>query len=180
MPDSDSDSPESSSYPWMRSILLLLLYGAAMVFLWNFPEAGGREFFRTLMHGFVYVLAGLVILGITVLLIAALVPSQDKKKDEEKEEKDSQAAAYQGKRRGKAAVSAGRVLTVPALLDPSQADQVWEIVESEAEEQRTGCPVTVDESSGTIAIAETNELEARLLLRGIRERMRQAGLIVHR
>jgi aconitase B len=117
---------------------------------------------------------------VTVLLIAALVPSNDKKKEEEKEEKELQTGAYQGKRRGKAAVTSGRVLTVPALLDPSKADQVWEIVESEAEDQHSGCPVTIDEASGTIAIAETNELEARLLLRGIRERMRHAGLIVHR
>jgi hypothetical protein len=48
--------------------MILVLYGALLVFLWHFPIPAVETFFRNLMRGFLYILAGLVLVLITVLV----------------------------------------------------------------------------------------------------------------
>ena len=61
------EEQERHGYPWAKALMILVLYGALLVFLWHFPIPVAETFFRNLMRGFLYILAGLVLILITVL-----------------------------------------------------------------------------------------------------------------
>jgi hypothetical protein len=56
-------------YPWLRALMMVVLYGALMIFLWHFPTEGGRAFFQDLFRAFLYIGVGLVLVGITALFL---------------------------------------------------------------------------------------------------------------
>jgi len=49
--------------------MIIVLYGALLIFLWHFPIPAVATFFRNLMRGFLYIFAGLGLVLITFLVL---------------------------------------------------------------------------------------------------------------
>ena len=64
--EKSSTEQKTYRYPWARALMIVVLYGALLVFLWHFPTPGGRTFFQSLFKGFLYVIAGLALVAVTV------------------------------------------------------------------------------------------------------------------
>ena len=102
---------ETYHYPWARNLFLVVLYVGILVFLWHFPLEGTRAFFRELMGGFLYLFAGLILLGVTALLIFSLLPAAPAEADagfDFEALEDEEAFALEG-----------LTLGVPAVRDPA-------------------------------------------------------------
>ncbi|MFP4394723.1 MAG: hypothetical protein ACLFTI_05600 [Anaerolineales bacterium] len=62
-----SERQERRGYPWAKALMVVVLYGALLFFLWHFPIPAAATFFRNLMRGFLYIFAGLALVLITIL-----------------------------------------------------------------------------------------------------------------
>ncbi len=62
-----SDRRDGRGYPWAKALMIIVLYGALLVFLWHFPIPAVETFFRNVMRGFLYIFAGLVLILLTIL-----------------------------------------------------------------------------------------------------------------
>lgn len=162
------------AYPWARSLFLVVLYIAALIILWFFPVEPVRLFFRALIHGFLYLLAGLALIIITFLLIVAIIPAPPEAAPKDKEENEPEWNEDESR------VLVGHSLVVPALLNPGQAKQVWETVELAAEKSPAVGIVILDEVHGVITVTAEKERDATRLLRDIREALHTEHLTVHR
>ena len=60
---------QRARYPWSRALMMVVIYGALMIFLWHFPTSGGRTFFQGIFRAFLHIGAGLVLVGITALFL---------------------------------------------------------------------------------------------------------------
>ncbi|NBD35449.1 MAG: hypothetical protein GVY30_05570 [Chloroflexi bacterium] len=61
------EEQERHGYPWAKALMIIVLYGALLVFLWHFPIPAVETFFRNVMRGFLYIFAGLGLVLITIL-----------------------------------------------------------------------------------------------------------------
>ena len=175
----ETESPNSYEedtyhYPWARSLMLVVLYVALMVFLWHFPTTGGRAFFRGLFRGLLTVVAGLAVVGVTLLLIllvlpAPRIPEDDDMYDEDEAEYDfapldSVIPAYS--------------ILVPALKKPETEPFVWDLLG--ALEQELVGMMLADTATGIVTVTEVDAETAAYNVEEIRARLKQAGITTRR
>lgn len=161
-------------YPWARSLFLVVLYIAVLIILWFFPVELVRLFFRTLINGFLYILAGLALIIITFLLIVAIIPAPPKAAPEDEEENEQEWGEDES------CVMVGHSLVVPALLNQGQAEQVRETVELAAKKSPAVGAVILDEAHGVITVTAAEEQTATRLLRDIQEALHAEHLTVRK
>lgn len=164
---------ETYRYPWLRNLFLLVLYVAFLIFLWHFPLEGVQLFFRDLMHGFLYLIAGLVLAGVTVLLFLLFVPPIPEYEDTYDEEDD--AFLDEGM-----VVLSGYSLGIPQLRDLSQADAIWEALRDFEESTADESVLIVDEQAGTVMLSAENIWAADELLHELSRHLVDAGIKVKR
>jgi hypothetical protein len=165
---------ESYRYPWARSLFLVVLYAALIVFLWFFPLPALQSFFQRLLMGFLYAGAALVIVIITFVTFTAVLPPISMPEDtvDEVWEEDNGAGPD---------VLSGYAIAVPALMDPGKAEVVWQIIDEVAMDTTTFATITVDEGTGIISVTdEVFESNVGDLVHDIRMRLRDARLNVRK
>jgi len=162
-------------YPWARALMLVVLYGALLVFLWHFPTSGGRAFFQSLFKGFLYVIAGLALIAVTAIffLFFPLPPVSDKQMgdlvdDAYDEDVDDLIGA----------VLPARSLMVPAFKSSKVAPRIWEILFAFQHEYGGDFDILADAYTGVIAVVEEEEEEAEYVLDEIRSRLKAADIAV--
>lgn len=162
-------------YPWARALMIIVLYGALLVFLWHFPTPGGRAFFQALFKGFLYVLAGLALIAVTAVffLFFPIPPAQ-----EQKNELHHDAYANDDEDDYLGSVFSMRSLMVPTFKNPDVEPRVWDTLFSIEREGELGCDVFADANTGVIAVSEEDEEEAAYTLSEIRSRLKAAGIAV--
>ena len=159
-------------YPWLRTVMIIVVYGALMVFLWHFPSTGGRTFFRTLFRGLLYVFAGVGVVGVTLLLLLFVLPSvslppEEDGDDEDEDYVDAEDIFIE-------TVFPARAIVVPAFRNPETEPRVWETL-YELEEELGGV-ILADAYSGVVAVTEGGADDETYNIRVIRERLRRAGI----
>jgi hypothetical protein len=162
-------------YPWARALMIVVLYGALLVFLWHFPTPGGRAFFQALFKGFLYVLAGLALIGVTVIffLFFPIPPAP------EKQTGDLVGDAYdEDDDDFHSAVVPVRSLMVPAFKSPEVEPRVWEILYTLQRDYEFDYDILADPSTGIVAVVDEDEEEAAYILDGIRSNLKTAGIAV--
>ncbi|MGC9399625.1 MAG: hypothetical protein ACP5HM_10880 [Anaerolineae bacterium] len=165
-------------YPWLRNLFLLVVYVALIIFLWNFPGEGVKVFFRNLLGGILYLLAGLVLVGLTLLLLIALLPAVPK--SWVPEEEDDEEPVHEMLPEENVIVLTGRTLGVPKLRDPQYVRAVWDIL-AEVEASIDGeCLVVVDDRVGTLSVSAENPRVLDDFVRDLSGRLQKEGLYVRR
>lgn len=164
-------------YPWARALMIVVLYGALLVFLWHFPTPGGRAFFQALFKGFLYVFAGLALIGITVIffLFFPIPPVPEKLKHELLNDTAADEAGgdddwYPG------SVYTARALIAPTFKNPDVEPRVWDVLYAIEREDAFGCDIYADPDTGVIAISDDDDDEAAYVLNSIRSRLKAAGI----
>ncbi|MEJ5308628.1 MAG: hypothetical protein WHX52_02565 [Anaerolineae bacterium] len=161
-------------YPWARALMIVVLYGAMLVFLWHFPTPGGRAFFQTLFRGFLYILAGLALIGVTIVffLFFPIPPVPEKMKKELLDEApvDDDQDNFDGE------VLPARALMVPAFKSPEVEPRVWETLYAFERDYQLEGDILADAYTGIIAVTEDDEEETEYILDEIRSRLKAAGI----
>ena len=169
-----STEQKAYRYPWARALMIVVLYGALLVFLWHFPTPGGRAFFQTLFKGFLYVLAGLALVGVTVIffLFFPIPPVPEKMKNELLDDAslDDDQDDFAGE------VLPARSLMVPAFKSPEIEPRVWETLYAFERDYQLDGDILADAYTGIIAVTEDDEEEAEYILNEIRSRLKTAGI----
>jgi hypothetical protein len=171
-----STETKAYRYPWARALMIVVLYGALLVFLWHFPTPGGRTFFQALFKGFLYVIAGLALVGVTVVffLFFPIPPVPEKLKDGlvDDADADEDDDDYTG------AVLPARSLMVPAFKSPEVEPRIWEVLYAFQREYEFDFDILADAYTGIIAVVEEDEKEAEYILNEIRSQLKAAGIAV--
>ncbi|HOU14240.1 MAG TPA: hypothetical protein PKZ84_14115 [Anaerolineae bacterium] len=167
---------KSYHYPWARALMIVVLYGALLIFLWHFPTPGGRAFFQALFRGFLYIFAGLALVLVTIIFFMFFpLPPQQRKPDEEfvtdDEDDDTDEAGWGG-------VFTARSLLVPAFKNPEVESRVWDILYDLEGELNPNCVIAADARSGIITITDGDVGETDYVLEEIRSHLRRAGIAV--
>lgn len=169
----EEETVEPYRYPWARSLFLVVLYAAFLVFLWFFPVQNLRSFFQRLLIGFVYAGAALVVVIITFFTFTAVLPPIPAPEEDADEVWDGAEAGPD--------VLSGYAMAVPALMDPYKAERVWQIIDEIALDTTTFATITVDERTGIITVTdEVFEQDVEHLVHDIRARLREAHLSVRK
>lgn len=163
-------------YPWARALMLVVLYGALLIFLWHFPTPGGRAFFQALFKGFLYVIAGLALIGVTAIffLFFPLPPVPEKLKDDLVDD----AYADENDDDFVGAVVPVRSLMVTAFKSPEVEPRIWEILYTLQRDYQFDYDILADPSTGIVAVVDEDEEEAEYILDEIRSRLKAAGIAV--
>jgi hypothetical protein len=168
----DVDVSERKSYPWARSLLIIVLYISLLIFLWHFPAAGVQRFFRNLMTGFGYLLAGLALVGLTLLalmLIPAPLSIQSYEDMSEGDEDDWAPFTLPG-----------RVMMIPALKNASKAPEIIDLIyDFAADHEITSTLLVTDVVHGALSVAADEDEDIAWILNGIKARLREADIRVH-
>lgn len=153
--------------------MIVVLYGALLVFLWHFPTPGGRAFFQTLFRGFLYVFAGLALVAVTVIffLFFPLPPVPEKQQDDLVDD-----AYAEDDDEFTGAVLSARSLMVPSFKSPQFESQVWETLYAFEQEYQPATDILADPNTGIIAVDDDDEEEATYILDEIRARLKAAGI----
>jgi hypothetical protein len=160
-------------YPWARALMIVVLYGALLVFLWHFPTSGGRAFFQTLFRGLLYVLAGLGLVGVTAIFFLffpippAPLPRMVETYNEDEDDDDFQAA-----------VVPVRSLMVPAFKTAAAESRIWEILYTLNRDYEFDYDIMADSSTGVISVVDEDEEAATFILDEIRATLKAAGIAV--
>jgi len=172
--EEDYNNEETYRYPWARSLFLVVLYVAFLIFLWHFPLEGPREFFQTLLQGFLYILVGLglTLISLTLLMFvlpppplgAEDMPDEDMFLDDVPEDEWVHLLTH------------GRALFAPGLRQTERTQAVWDVLDEIISEIDPICCITLDSESEIIAITGEDSEEAQLLFEEIRRRLRGIGL----
>lgn len=173
--EKSSTETKAYRYPWARALMIVVLYGALLVFLWHFPTPGGRAFFQTLFKGFLYVIAGLGVVAVTAIffLFFPLPPVPEKHLD------DLVDDAYDEEDSGfHAAIVPVRSLMVPAFKTSAAESRVWEILYTLQRDYEFDYDIMADPSTGVIAVVDEDEEEAEYILDEIRANLKAAGIAV--
>lgn len=172
--EKSSTEQKTYRYPWARALMIVVLYGALLVFLWHFPTPGGRAFFQALFKGFLYVLAGLALIGVTIVffLFFPIPPVPEKLKDDLMD--DAYTAEDDDTFTG--AVLSARSLMVPAFKSPQFESHVWETLYAFEHEYQPEIDILADSHTGIIAVNDDDEEEARYILNELRSRLKAAGI----
>ena len=172
--EKSSTEQKSYRYPWARALMIVVLYGALLVFLGHFPTPGGRAFFQALFKGFLYVIAGLGLIGVTVVffLFFPIPPAPEKMKNGLLDDAypDDNLDDFAG------AVLQARSLMVPTFKSPEVEPRVWETLYAFEREYQPDCEILADPYTGVIAITEDDEEETAYILNEIRSRLKAAGI----
>ncbi len=168
---------KSSHYPWARALMMVVLYGALLVFLWHFPTPGGRIFFQNLFRGFLYVLAGLALVIVTIVFLLFLplpLPKtlSDEGKGDEEEEESYETDDVMGE------VFSARSLSVPSFKNVGVESKVWDILYDLQDDLEPKCLIVADPAAGIIAVTDDDDIEAERILRALRLRLKNAGIAV--
>ncbi|HOT90027.1 MAG TPA: hypothetical protein PLJ78_01590 [Anaerolineae bacterium] len=156
--------------------MIIVLYGALLVFLWHFPTPGGRAFFQSLFRGFLYILAGLALVIVTFIffLFFPLPPQRasadqnvDTEEDEDFDEEEGEGGIY-----------SARTLLVPSFKNADVEARVWDILYDLEGELNPDCIIAADARSGIIMVTDDDEEEADYILHEIRTRLKKAGIAV--
>ena len=160
-------------YPWARALMIIVLYGALLIFLWHFPTPGGRAFFQAIFRGFLYIFAGLALVVVTVVffLFFPLPPGRVQADKDTFSEDDEDDDAFGG-------VFAARSLLVPSFKNPTIEPQVWDILYDVQQELDVDFTVVADAQAGMVAVMDEVEEETDYILNEIRSRLRSAGIAV--
>lgn len=168
-----NDPDVSPRYPWARALLVVVLYGALLVFLWHFPTEGGRTFFQSLFKGFLYVLAALALVGITLLffiflpLPARLFKSIDTEADDAEADQEGEDVAV---------VNSGRAFMIPGLKAAENEAAVWEMLYAIEEDFKPAAAICLDAQSGVLTVTDDDPEEADFVIEEIRVRLRDLKL----
>ena len=173
------ETAENEHYPWARALMIIVLYGALLIFLWYFPTEGGREFFQKLFNGFLYGLAALVLIAVTVVVFLSFpIPSflriEVETLEEPLEEDEDATVAPEFFR----TVFPGRVVMVPALREPEREAEVWSVLYEVKDEFEPVSSVLVDAKSGIIGVLDEEPGEAGFLMAEIQQRLVAADIAV--
>ncbi len=160
-------------YPWLRNLFLLVLYVALLIFLWHFPLEGARLFFRVLMRGFLYLIAGLILAGGSVLLFLLFAPPLSEY--ENMEDEDIDAFLDEGM-----VLLPGHSLGIPQLRNPAQAQVVWEVLSEFENSTSEESVLIVDEQAGIVILSAEIAWEADELLHQLSRHLVDAGFKVKR
>ncbi len=182
---------QAYSYPWLRNLFLVVLYVSALIFLWHFPLEGVRQFVQELFRGCGYLLAGLLLGGITLLLLLSLVPSLPS----EEEEIEEEGAAWRSEEafdefnelglppeglelflgvEDGVGLTEGYAIGVPALADSQQADHIWEILYQVQEQFDERGTIIVDQGTGVVTLSSPDG--NRDLFRAVKKELRKAHI----
>jgi hypothetical protein len=165
----DVDVRPRKPYPWARALLILVLYVSLLLFLWHFPIPAVRTFFRNLVEGFAYVIAGVALIGLTVGAFFLIPPPFVARGVDEQEEASTEDAAARCAR-------FGRVLMVPALTDVRQRPEILDLLGDLVFELDSTGAFVVDEKAGAVTVVgDTNE-DIETLLDEAQTRLLEAGL----
>ncbi|HNT73760.1 MAG TPA: hypothetical protein PKH77_01940 [Anaerolineae bacterium] len=172
----EKNNPDTSQrYPWARALLVIVLYGALLVFLWHFPTEGGRVFFQDLFRGFLYVIAGLLLVGITLLffvflpLPARLLERIDSDADDVDEDAEDRVAEV---------VFSGRAFMIPGLQTADNEAAVWEILYAIETDFKPEATICLDAHSEILTITDDDPEELDFLIEEIRTRLRALKLML--
>jgi len=175
---SEKDDLEKQHYPWARVLMIVVLYGALLFFLWHFPSQGGRVFFQNLFKGFLYLLAGLALIGVTILAFTFIpvplswaIPRLDDAFDDEDEYEE-----YEDVDGGVSDIFTGRALMIPTLKSVEGETEVWDILRYLEEDFQPDCIISLDPDTGILMVSEEDPDEADFLINEIRARLRQAKI----
>ncbi|MGC9468640.1 MAG: hypothetical protein ACP5HS_08615 [Anaerolineae bacterium] len=161
-------------YPWFQVLLVVLVYVGLIALLWYFPVPSVQVFFRNLLKGFGYLLAGLVLVVITAFVIYLIPPPWAARSVEEPTEEADEERSFAG------CVVPGRVMLVPALRSDSQADEVLEVLFDALDELASEDWVAVDLQANAIAVMGSDDEEVDKTLHEISARLREAGFRLKR
>lgn len=165
-------------YPWARALMIVVLYGALLIFLWHFPTPGGRAFFQALFKGFLYVIAGLALVAVTVVffLFFPLPPVPEKMRGEMRDDAYADDNDYDDNSSG--SIFSMRSLMVPTFKNPAIEPRVWEVLYTIEREGELSCDIFADADTGIIAVSEEDDEEAEYILAEIRSHLKGAGIAV--
>lgn len=170
----EKDNQEiSRHYPWARALLVIVLYGALLVFLWHFPTAGGRQFFQGLFRGFLYVIAGLVLVGITLLFLIFLPLPAWLLKEVDREAVESEEDVAAGSAGG---VFSGHAFVIPGVKNANNESAVWEILYNLEEDFRPEATICLDAQNEILSVTDEDPEEVSFLIDEIRVRLRELKL----
>jgi len=174
--EESSTEQKTYRYPWARALMIVVLYGALLVFLWHFPTPGGRAFFQSLFKGFLYIFAGLALIGVTVVFVLffPIPPVPGKVKNEFMDDVyvDEAENEYFG------GVFSMRALIAPTFKNPDVEPRVWEVLYSIERDGELGCEIFADADTGIIAVSGAHEEETEYSLSKIRSHLKAAGIAV--
>lgn len=170
----DVEVTQRRPYPWLQVLLVVLAYGALIALLWYFPIPVVQVFFRNLLKGLGYLLAGLVLAVITAFVVFLIPPPWAAKGVEEPTEEAEEAQSFAG------CVVPGRVMLVPALRNDDKADAVLDVLFDTLDELGSEDWVTVDLRAGAIAVMGSERQELESTSHEISARLREAGFRLKR
>jgi hypothetical protein len=159
-------------YPWLRNLFFVVLYVALLIFLWHFPLEGPQIFLRNLMRGFLYLLAGLVVLGATALVVLAILPPA--------EEELVSNSDFEPFMDGEMLMLSGYALGVPVLTDSARAEDVWLALERFQAQTEEPSTLIIDERTGVLMLAADEPWLADDLLHELSRHLKDAGIKVKR
>jgi hypothetical protein len=171
-------------YPWARALMIVVLYGALMIFLWLFPTPGGQAFFQRLFTGFLYIFAGLLLVGVTLLAILMFpfprIPWLSSALDEMEDEVEAYDPAEEAfvddiEDYWPGLLMANTVL-VPTFRKPDGAITVWTVLEELEETLKLDTLILADPKSGVIAVTSSDAADAADMMHELRERLEEQGI----
>jgi hypothetical protein len=173
--EKSSAEQKTYHYPWARALMLVVLYGALLVFLWHFPTPGGRAFFQTLFKGFLYVIAGLALVAVTAIFVLffPLPPMPEKRADGLAGDAYDEDGDY-----FHSAVVPVRSLMVPTFKSTDVEPRIWEILYTLQRDFEFDYDILADPSTGIVAVVNEDEEEAEYILDEIRSNLKAAGIAV--
>jgi hypothetical protein len=160
---------ETYRYPLLRNLFLLVLYVAFLIFLWHFPAPLIRDFFRTLFQSLLYVLAGVVLVGLTVLLFFTLLPNIELRTDVVESLEDLPERV----------LLEGRTLKVPALRDQQKHEQIGATLLDLSASMDVPWTAAVDDRAGVLTIFVGENSDIQWVVRTIQDTLRDAGFRAH-
>ncbi|MGC9523667.1 MAG: hypothetical protein ACP5HG_17570 [Anaerolineae bacterium] len=179
------DEPENAHvaqprpYPWVRAVAVILVYVAFLILLWRFPVASARHFLRNLLQGLAYLLAGLVLLGVTALAILLLLPpgAVKSRKDSQEEELET-LEEWELEELGLEIrhVVPAIAIAVPSLRRASRPTEIIARLDEILAEVPSPFAFAVDADNGFVTVMAQTDHRARSLAREVRHRLREAGI----
>jgi hypothetical protein len=156
---------EAYRYPWIRNLFFVVLYVALLIFLWHFPAPAVRAFMRNLLQGLLYLLAGLALVGISVLLFIEILPRLELQTGLVESLEDLPDGT----------LFEGRSFKIPALKNPKNHRRIWEtLTDLKASSDQTWTAV-VDEDTGVLTVVLYEDTDIQQVLRSVKEGLQQAG-----
>ncbi len=152
---------ERPRYPWERALLLVVLYGALLVFLWYFPSEGGRTYFRTLLQGLLYFCGGTVLIAISLLLVLVIVLPASRQDETEP---------------GPALAEGMALKFTPLSPNGERAELLRERLEELQDELHYRGEIIASWEDGVVAVAGETEEETALLWLNVRNALKEEGI----